>query len=544
VAKNKMDQFKLDPALIIDIIVKRRWIILVPLFLTLIVGMYMAVTLPRIYESSTLILVQPQKVPENYVKSLVSLDLATRINAIRQQIMSRSNLERIIEKFGLFSKPEHQDLFLEEKVSRLKNAIRVEVNRGRGRSTTDTFSVSFQGTDPESVQKVANTLATFVLDENLKLRESQAIGTSSFLEEELMNTRKRLAEIEDKLRQYRKKYLGELPEQLQTNLKILDRFQEQLTSKQESLRDAQQMINVIDRQIADERKISSSRSAQTITVLTGDTVAQPTDLKSLEEELQRLKNRYTAKHPDVLRLQKLIADLHSDIEKRAGDIKDQGAAPKSNVSQSRIVDSEIVLNLKRQRFELQIDIRNYKADMIHIQKQIQEYQRRVENAPKREEELLSLRRDYDNMNASYNSLLQRKLESEISVNLEKKQKGEQFRIIDTARLPELPFKPNLKRLFMVVIALGLAIGGGIIVLLEFLNTSFRRPQEIEESFGISVLAMVPPIRKTRESIWIRINWALTILFGFITASLAAGYFYISFRGIDAGLELARKIIDI
>ena len=539
-----MNQTKITPSLIIDIIIKRRWIILIPLCLTIVAGIYLSWTLPRVYESSTLILVQPQKVPQNYVKSVVSTDLTARISAIRQQIMSRTNLESIIKEFKLYSGPNQKDLYMEEKVAGLRKKITVEILRGwKKNNAAEAFSLTFQGTDPRRVQRVANRLASYVIDENLKQRESQAIGTSTFLDEELKMKRQRLADLELQLKSYREKYMGELPEQLDTNLRVLDRLQEQLSSKHENNRDIQQMLSMTDQQIAEEKKISASPSPAANMMFNGETLAPPTDIESMKVQLSHLRTRYTPRHPDVIRLEKAIADLQAGINAGAsgpeGTIETQG---KEGISKRN--ESEALRNLKRRRYALQSEMSNLKRERADIEAQIQEYQQRVENAPKREQELLSLRRDYENMNDSYNSLLERKLEAEISVNLEKKQKGEQFRIIDPARIPILPIKPNLKQLFMMMIILGLGIGGGIIFLLEFFKSSFKQPQDVENMLGLNVLAMVPPIRQ-RNYIWRqRLNIALTVLFGMFTASLVAGYACLSFLGIEESLSIARKFISI
>jgi uncharacterized protein involved in exopolysaccharide biosynthesis len=246
-----------------------------------------------------------------------------------------------------------------------------------------------------------------------------------------------------------------------------------------------------------------------------------------------LRIKYTPQHPDIIRLESLIADLQAGVGTEGKGSKSSGLL---------INDSGAVRTLKRQRYGLNNDINQLERDIANLQLQVNEYQNRVENTPKREQELLSLRRDYTNMNKSYNSLLQKKLEAELSVEMERKQKGEQFRIIDPARLPVLPIKPDLKLIFMMVIASGLAIGGGIIFLLEYQNSSFRDSKEIEDELGVSVLAMVPPIRKRREILRQRINWALSITFGFFTASLIAGYYCLSFLGADKSMAFARKYI--
>ena len=204
---------KIKPEQILEIILKRHWFIIVPFSIAMVIGTIMAITLPRVYEAKTVILVQPQKVPSNIVQDIVSSDINARISTLSQQILSRSNLEKIIEEFNLFSGSEYEKMFPEKKVESLEKRISIKVTQGGSRNAADSFSISFRGTDPEKVMRVTNSLASSFIDENLKIRESQAIGTNLFLEDELEAMRKRLMETEQQLKDYRETNMGGLPEQ-------------------------------------------------------------------------------------------------------------------------------------------------------------------------------------------------------------------------------------------------------------------------------------------------------------------------------------------
>ena len=194
----------------IELVLKRRWLIIIPFCLAMIVGIILVFTLPKTYEADTLILVRPQRVPEKYVSSIVSTDIESRINTISQQIMSRTNLENIINQFNLFSEPHHDKMFIEDKIANLRRRIQITVERSRDRrnQSADAFSIYFTGTNPEVVMRVANGLASFFINENLKVREAQAVSTSDFLEDELKTMRKRLEVVEQRLKDYRKNIHG------------------------------------------------------------------------------------------------------------------------------------------------------------------------------------------------------------------------------------------------------------------------------------------------------------------------------------------------
>ena len=510
---------------IIDIILRWRWLIIIPFCIALAIGGYLAVTLPRFYKAETLILIQPQKVPDDYVRSIVSVDAGSRLNSISQLVLSRTNLEKIINEFKLYSTPGYKNMFMEDKVAGLSRRISVRVTRS-SRRRTDSFAISFAGKDPVRVMKIVNTLASFVIDENIKVREAQATGTSDFLQDELDSIKKRLVYHENSLKIYKEKYMGGLPEQIDSNLRVLDRLQVQIDAANENLRDVNNRIAAL----ASRRPEAGNGSE-----------AQPeialSSLDQMRQQLADLQMRYTKRHPDVIRLKRMVAELETE-EKEI-----QGAAGDESVPQP--LDRRRLLYTAanmRQLNELNSEKVALKSEIQKLREQIGVYQNRVEDTPKREQELLSLKRDYDNIRDTYNSLLSRKLEAELSVNMEKKQKGEQFRIIDPARIPAKPISPDMKKLFLLTIAAGLGFGGGIIFLLEFFNKSFREIDDMESFLGITVLAAIPPVYHPKDIILKRFHNILSLASVFIAFIMLTGFAAITFKGVDKTIEFVKKII--
>lgn len=516
----------------LELALKRRWLLIIPFCIAMLAGIYLALVLPKIYKANTLILVRPQRVPTDYVRSIVSTDIDQRISTIKQQIMSRTNLERVIEKFKLFSGPDHADMFMEDKITSIRKLIDVEVTRSRHSSGADAFSVSYRGSDPQTVMNVANTLADFFIDENLKVREAQAIGTSSFLEDQLTATRVRLEDVEKQIGEYRKKYMGELPDQLDTNLRVLDRLQLQLNERQNNLQEAKNRLILLDQQIEANQKFYSGGVAG------APNTGQPLTLAQLKQQLADLKATYTNRHPDVIRLKRQIDELEAGGA-GAGTVAGTAEQEKSGSATSPL-QNRFLADQVQQRNATYLDIKNLESEVADMIRQIKEYQRRVEITPTREEELLSLNRDYDNINESYNSLLKRKLEADIAVNLEKKQKGEQFRIVDHARLPQKPVSPDLRKLLIMAVAAGLGLGGGIILLLDFLDTSLKKPDDIESDLGIPVLATIPRLYQPTGQMFKKLNWVLTgfgVLVGLI---LLAAFGVMTLKGVNQTIEFVQQ----
>jgi len=505
---------------LLSILSKRRWFLILPFCLAMAAGIFLALFLPKVYEASTLILVRPANVPDRYVQSIVSSDIESRISTISQQILSRTNLERIISQFGLFA---GSDMLMEDKVDSLRSSISVEVTRTRRNADADAFSISFYGRDPQKVMQVANGLATAFIDENLRVREAQAVGTSDFLEDELKSMRARLLGVEEELKEYRRLNMGELPEQLESNLRILDSLQSQLNDKEQTLRNARVGQIALENELQIQRQTSAAVPASAGS-------EEELTLAQLKEKLANMRTQYTDRHPDVLRLQGMIERMEAE---QAGS---QAGASGGKATRPPVQGAAAIA---RQRIQLDGLIRSTEIEIERLKDQIKEYQRRVEATPNREQELMSLRRDYENIKESYNSLLNRKLEAEIAVNMEKKQKGEQFRIIDVARVPQRPVSPDLQRLFLITLAAGLGIGAALIFLMEKMDTSLRRPDDFEIGLGLAVLATVPRILTGKDKFKIHLNQALTAVTVVLALALLGGLALLAFNGVEPTLELVR-----
>ncbi len=472
-------------------------------------------------------MVQAQRVPSEYVQSVVTSDITSRLNSITQQVMSRTNIERIIEEYNLFSNPKDENMFLEDKVEDVRNRIGVDVIR------SSTFTISFNGADPESVKNIANSLASFFIDENLKVREAQATSTSDFLDDELETMKQRLEKSEQEYVKYRQKYMGELPEQLGANLAILERLSLEMIEQQQALREAGNAVAALEQQISESR--------QTPRAMAPDDAMQDIDsgdLGVLKEQLEVLLARYTENHPSVVRLKSMIRKMEEKT------LSVQGEGDENQESSSRIESAGTASPQENQLAVLKQQVRNIELDIANNKQQAEFYQKRVENIPKREEELFSIKRDYENLKDIYDSLLGRRLEAELSVNMEKKQKGEQFQIIDSARVPEKPIAPNMKLIFLGSLAMGLGFGGGIVYLLEFMNNSFKSPESVESTLGLPVIAAIPVVRHRRDKFFRRLNNVCSAASVALSFILLGVFGIIMLKGSDRAIAFFKGIVGL
>jgi polysaccharide chain length determinant protein (PEP-CTERM system associated) len=480
---------KYTPEDILLILRRRFWLLVVPFALVAATTAVVARRLPNLYRSETVILVVPQRVPENYVKSTVTTRIEDRLNSISQQILSRTRLERVIQEFNLYEQ-ERRSAIMEDIVERMRTSeIHVQVVRG------DAFRVSYIGREPRTVMKVTERLASLFIDENLRDREVLAEGTNQFLEAQLEDSRRRLIEQEKKLEAYRRQHAGELPEQLDSNLQAVQNTQFQLQSLMESLnRDRDRRLN-LERQLEDA-STPLPEPVQAVSAPPNDAQEPRTAAAQLEQaqgQLRSLEMRLKPEHPDIGIMRRRIRDLEQKAEAEA--LKSPltpGPSPAAIARQQRAA----ALRGEIEQLDRQI------AQKIDEEKRLRAlsgtYQARAEAAPTRETELVELTRDYTTLQAMYTNLLGKREESRIAANLERRQIGETFKLLDPARVPERPFSPNRELITLSGMLAGLVLGLGWVALLEYRDSTLRTDDEVMRVLAVPVLAVVPLMQSDAE----------------------------------------------
>lgn len=460
----------------LDIILRRKWLIIIPFFLSVFITTFVYSSLPKIYRSDTLILVIPQIVPEDYVKPTITTPIGTRLTSISDEILSRTRLETIINEFNLYQELRKSEN-MEQIVAKMREDIILEIREPKRGETTSSFKIYYQGKNPETVRKVTRKLASLFIEENLKTREQQARITTEFLNKELASAKGKLEELENKITEFKFKHLGNLPEQNDANLEMLSQLAERRQDISNSIIRAENRELIIRRQISRIKEFLDDEEEET-----GPSLED--QLESAKNELLVLKSTYTENHIEVKKVQERIKQLKDQIassEKVLGE--DIHKTP------SRL--NPEALDLKTQLIVTQKEIALLKKEKDEIQKQIAVYEKRIEEVPRVELNLSSLKRDYENTKEFYEELLHKKLEAEQAENLEKRQQGEQFRILDPASLPRMPFKPNPKKVFPIGILLGLFTGCGLVFYAEKLDRSFKNVKEAERYLGVPILAAIP-----------------------------------------------------
>lgn len=443
------------------------------MIISLCMAIILALVLPKSYLSSTLILVEPQQVPTEYVRATVSGSVEDRLSTIRQQILSRSLLQRIIDEFHLY-----QDQIgrtpTETIIESMRQKITIETVKGKN---VDAFTISYIGNDPATTMKVTNALASLFIEENLKIREKRVKGTTTFLGDELQQLKVKLERHEREIGTFKQRHMGALPGQMEANLHTLDRLQLQLQTISTALREAENRRLMIGQMAQDQSKAAVPPGGMVID-------SRLTQLQMLQNRLITLRAEYTENYPDIAATKQEIEQLESRLQGEVSQANGSAAGKPSSLRPPSL-DQEVA---------------RLQAEQQSLLDQIKLYQERVEETPKREQELAGLMRDYENTKRNYDSLLSKESDAKISENLEKRQKGEQFRVIDPAYFPEKPSSLSLRILLALGVILGVGIGGGLTVIIEYLDTSIKRAEELEAQFGLPVLGVIPKADALRTGV--------------------------------------------
>jgi polysaccharide biosynthesis transport protein len=462
-------------------VMRKKWWALSIFLLSVGVAGVLCMVLPKNYRSSTLIVVEDQKIPENYVKGIVGSNVEERLTMIQQQVMSRTLLSQVIEEFKLYQDEARKE-GIETVVERVRKGIKVEMfgTTGDGRrGSIEAFKISFAHENPLLAMKVTAKVASQFIEQNLKVREQLVEGASEFIEQELNLAKSRLESQEQAISTFKSKYMGELPGQMEANLRALDRLQSDRTAITEGVSRLNDRLGMVEKAMKEyEATGVTSPGVPAMPGRGGDPVQ--VRLKELERNLATLTSEYKDNYPDIITTRQEIEKVKAQLAGRSDDRED-----------FRNIIDPYQRELYKQRDEIRSDITALKDRHVRLTGQMKDFEGRVERAPSREQELMILLRDYGNLGENYRSLLDKRLNARVAENLEKRQKGEQFRIIDPANLPQKPETPDIMKIMLMGLAIGCGLGVGAPIALEQFQPAFRKSEDVESLLGLPILASIP-----------------------------------------------------
>jgi polysaccharide chain length determinant protein (PEP-CTERM system associated) len=468
---------------------RRLWLILTCAIAFLAVGVAVSHVITPQYTSQTLVIIEQQKVPEDYVKPVVEENLGARLASMKEQILSRSRLEPIIEKFNLFAGGQAT---MDDRVAMTQKAIGVKPIPSGGGGMPG-FFITFKARDAHTAQQVCGEITSLFVSENLSAREQSAEGTTEFLKQQLADAKRNLDDQDAKLAAFEQKNIGKLPGQTlhlgdmsvamgSPNESTLQALTTQLDAITQSLDRLQQ--NEVFLQALVSQQAHELESAEPGTGISAD--ERRAQLKALMAQRQELETHYTPDYPDVAAISRKIADLQAEIAHAPAE--PAPAAPDPNRP-----DPPHLMQLKFQLKSVQQAIANGKQEQARIQQQLRTYEARIESSPLIEEEYKQVTRDHETALEFYNTLLKKMNESTMATALEHRQEGEQFSVMDAANLPEEPSFPNPAVFAGGGLALGLVLGLLIAALLEYRDTSLRNERDIWAFTKLPTLAILSHI---------------------------------------------------
>jgi succinoglycan biosynthesis transport protein ExoP len=442
---------------------RRKWLAIVVCAAVGAVVTGVVTQLPDIYRSTATVLVERRQVAETLVQSTVTGEVETRLQTISQEILSRTRLEKVIRRFGLYSERARRGP-LADVADRMRKDIQLDFKGTDlilgARAATIAFTVTYRSRDPEIAAQVANALATSYIEENTKSREQQASAAAAFLKGELASVKERLDAQEQRVKAFRARYVGELPQQMPLNLATLERLNAQL-----HLTSANQ-LRAMDRRAQAVKDLADADPSGTAGTPEG-TMAR---IARLRQELIGLR-RFSDKYPDVIRAKEELASLERDLaESKAATQSAAATQPAAALPPST---NPAIVRLRAALATADAEIASLKSEEQKLRRDILSYQQRAENAPQRELELQELSRDSERTKDTYGSLLKRYEDAQLAENIEQRHQGEKFRLLDAALPATEPSAPNRPRLMLVGLVVSVGLAALSVVLAEHRDTSFH-----------------------------------------------------------------------
>ena len=502
------------------IVVRRKWWILGPLFFGWLIVFASAWIIPAKYTSESMVLVEPPKVPSNLVPPNVEVDLADRVQSMQAQVLSRTRLLTLIERFHLYPNDAGSQ---DDQVRNMRDDVKMDLvqtptNTGRQQELV-AFKISYAAKDPSVAQKVTIALTSFFVDENVRASQEQSEATTLFLDSQVRALGQALQDNEDKVRAFEAQHEGSLPQQLQSNIQILQGIQSQLQAAQATRERAMQQQTYLT---------SLQNQYQTMSDNAGVPGTIDKDLEQARTNLADLQARYTDDHPDVRKLKEEIAAL----EKLK---KDMAAEAKENINSDNATPSQMqamapLVQLKSQMKINKMEMEQAGQQIQRLEQAGQVYQARLNATPAVEAEMSDMLRDTGNMKKEYQELLAKKQESQLATSLERQQQGAQFRVVDPPSLPDKPSFPDRFKFSLGAIVVGLGLAILFAFGSEVLDDRIRSEQALAEAVSLPVLAEIPAlptpseIRMARLKPWFAVA-ATVIVIILLPSAVAYAYFW-------------------
>jgi polysaccharide biosynthesis transport protein len=526
------------------IALRRRWWILFLLFFCWALVWSCGWLWPSTYKSESLILIEQPKIPEQYVVPNVSVSLQDRLQSITQQILSRTRLQGVIDRFHLYPARHGLGRLLDtgDPVDQMREDIDIEPVASPDRPQELTaFKIDFSANSPRLAQEINTDLTSLFISADIRAQQQLSQSTTDFLVRQLADARAKLEQQEARLRTFQARHLGDLPSELQANVQILSGLQSELQNTQQALDGARQQRLYLESLI---QQYESATAVSDVGGAGSGAAANPAattpqvldkELLELRSELADERARFTDQYPDVVALKDRIAQTEALRRQVLADLasRQKAASKTTNTEPAETVVNPgaptPIMQAQSQLKANELEIKNYEKRESQLEAQIVVYQGRLNSTPETEQELADVSRGYQESKANYDSLLQKQNQSQLATELQQSQEGEQFDVLDPPSLPLKPSAPNHLLVSLGGLVLGIVVGCGFAVLMELANAPVGRKELAE--IPVRVLVGIPHLsapgedRSMRRTRWMGVAVAVAVF-----AVIALGNLYSFYKG--------------
>jgi polysaccharide chain length determinant protein (PEP-CTERM system associated) len=473
-----------------SILRRRIWLLIIPAVVFAVGAYLVSLFLPARYKSETVVLIEAPTVSSELVKPIGG-DTNQRLATMREEILSRTRLQQILEKFNLY----REDIGkrpMEELVGRLRSSIDVSAVRPMDRTNANGlpgFTIEVVAGKAQLAQQICTEITSMFLQQNVIISERKAEDQTDFINRQLQEAKAKLDDQDAKLADFQRRYMGALPDEAQTNFSLLTGLASQLDSVTQTLNRAQQDKVFLESALS--QQIAAAKLSQTGD--NPDTLSR--QLATLEDQLASLRTRYTDDHPDVVKVKNEIAQARQRIDEQAANAQTVAQKEKPGLP----VDTVQAQQIRAQLHQIDVTIQERMAEQLRLQQQISRVQGKLELTPAVAQQYKAITRDAQTALNIYNELLKKQSDSEMSRDLLRRQQGEQFRVLDPPSLPQQPTFPNRRLFAFGGLAGGMGFGLAIAFLLEAQDTTLKTERDIEHILKLPTLAVIPAMKPVREN---------------------------------------------
>ena len=483
---------------IIGIVFRRKILILLVSFSIIAISLFVIFQLPPVFSSTAVVSIEEQQVPRDLVESTVTSYATERIQVIKQRVLTIENIVQIIDKFNLYEEKisrlnvtELSDLFKESIKIKMINADVSGSKRGRGMRTAIAFTVSFEYHNPGAAQKVASEITTLILNENINTRTSRAKETYDFINDEAGKLKQKIQDIEEQIADYKQQFGDSMPELLVYNMSTIKSLEDRITIIND------QKSELIEKKNSLEQMLGSSGTTNEVLGTVSDNLIELRNAKQKLNELNsvqsELLNKYSQQHPDVKKVQREIDDITSKIAQYSetqSEGEDVAIAAAPSLPSYDTIDYPM---LRSELSQINNKIANIDAEIRSTQRKLSTFRKRIAATPQVERGYNDLLRGLDSTQRKFSDLSGKQIEAELSLTLEEGNMAESFKLLEAARKPSKPIKPNRPKLIALAVAAAFGFAFALAYLLEQQSPRLRGPERVSAALGSDLLMVIPKI---------------------------------------------------